>query len=294
MAESKRERRTSKNDKLYDTKNQKFNFEEFEDNLDDTFLVEYKNINRKRRSAKQKEINKALEKELKKETKEKQKKISNNKNKKSIIIVILLLLLLLFIPYHFISINRKPKVIEKEKKVTVIDDNYLFLGDSITEFYDLKKYYKNLPVVNSGISGNVTKDILNDMNERVYKYNPSKVFLLIGTNDLEQEVSKDEIENNIEKIVKGIKENRPYAKIYVESIYPVEEENAGKRKNKDIKEINKNIEKMCKKEHVDYIDMYSKLKDEDDKLKDEYSKDGLHISNKGYEEITKEIKKYLK
>jgi lysophospholipase L1-like esterase len=132
------------------------------------------------------------------------------------------------------------------------------------------------------------------MNERVYKYNPSKVFLLIGTNDLEQEVSKVEIENNIEKIVKGIKENRPYAKIYVESIYPVEEENAGKRKNKDIKEINKNIEKMCKKEHVDYIDMYSKLKDDDDKLKEKYSKDGLHISNKGYEEITKEIKKYLK
>ncbi len=294
MTENKQSRRTSKNDKLYDTKNQKFNFEEFEDNLDDTFLVEYKNINRKRRSAKQKEINKALEKELKKETKEKPKKISNNKNKKSIIIVILLLLLLLFIPYHFISINKKPKVIEKEKKVTVIDDNYLFLGDSITDFYDLKKYYKNLPVVNSGISGNVTKDILNDMNERVYKYNPSKVFLLIGTNDLEQEVSKDEIISNIEKIVKGIKENRPYAKIYVESIYPVEEENAGKRKNKDIKEINKNIEKMCKKEHVDYIDMYSKLKDDDDKLKEEYSKDGLHISNKGYEEITKVIKTYLK
>ena len=97
-----------------------------------------------------------------------------------------------------------------------------------------------------------------------------------------------------EVLVKGIKENRPYAKIYVESIYPVEEENAGKRKNKDIKEINKNIEKMCKKEHVDYIDMYSKLKDGDDKLKEEYSKDGLHISNKGYEEITKVIKTYLK
>ena len=65
------------------------------------------------------------------------------------------------------------------------DDNFLFLGDSITDFYPLEEYYDNLPVVNSGISGNKTTDILNDMETRVYQYNPTKVFLLIGTNDLD-------------------------------------------------------------------------------------------------------------
>ena len=54
--------------------------------------------------------------------------------------------------------------------------NYLFLGDSITDFYDLDEYYKDLPVVNSGVSGNTTADILNDMKNRVYNYNPSKYF----------------------------------------------------------------------------------------------------------------------
>ena len=47
-----------------------------------------------------------------------------------------------------------------------VPDNYLFLGDSITDFYDLDKYYKDLPVVNSGISGNTIDDILKDMKKR--------------------------------------------------------------------------------------------------------------------------------
>ena len=87
--------------------------------------------------------------------------------------------------------------------------NYLFLGDSITDFYDLDKYYEGLPVVNSGISGNTTEDILSNMDSRVYNYNPSKVFLLIGTNDLLRDKSVEEITENIEIIVNNIRKNEP-------------------------------------------------------------------------------------
>jgi len=39
--------------------------------------------------------------------------------------------------------------------------------------------------------------------------------------------------------------------------------------------------------------MYSLLEDKDGNLKLEYTKEGLHMSDKGYEVITKELKKYM-
>lgn len=223
----------------------------------------------------------------------------------SLVISFLVIVVLFgFIIYHFTGFNHK-KVEVKIKTVekTVVDDNYLFLGDSITDFYDLEKFYPDMPVVNSGISGHTTQDILNDMENRVYKYNPSKVFIVIGINDLAREVKVDDIVDNIKKIVNNIQENRPYCEIYLESVYPINRTDddkidkgvvTDKRKNEDVREINKKLKEFSKKEKITYIDMYSILKDDDDNLKIEYTTEGLHISEEGYKVITEEIKKYLK
>lgn len=230
----------------------------------------------------------------------------NNKILNFCLMVSILISVLLFgfIVYHFTSFNHKKVEVDvKTIKNIVIDDNYLFLGDSITDFYDLEKFYPDMPVVNSGISGNTTQDILDDMENRVYRYNPSKVFIVIGINDLSRRKSVDEIVDNIKEIVNKIQENRPYCKIYLESVYPVNTTENDKinmstvtenRKNEDIKKINEELKKFSKEEKITYIDMFNLLKDEDDNLKLEYTTEGLHISEKGYEVITKEIMKYLK
>ena len=193
-------------------------------------------------------------------------------------------------------------VVEKEKEEVVkteiiVDDNYLFVGDSITARYDLDKYYNGMPVVNSGVSSNKTTDILNDMNNRIYKYNPSKVILLIGTNDYSRLSNSDTVKN-IGKIIDGIKDNREYADIYVQSIYPVNKEisksTVGDRNNEDISEMNSDIKKLCKEKSVSYINMYDLLVDDDGNLDDDYTKDGLHLDSDGYEVVTEEIMKILK
>ena len=215
-----------------------------------------------------------------------------------IVIIILVVCFLGFIIFHYTTFNHhKVKVVTKIKEVEKVPDNYLFLGDSITDFYDLDKYYKDLPVVNSGISGNITDDILKDMKKRVYQYNPSKVFLLIGTNDLIRDKSNEEIVEGVEKIIKGIKENRPKAEIYLESIYPVNYKLSPRmvnvRKNDDIKEINEKLEDYCEDNDITYIDMYDLLKDDDDNFDSIYTDDGLHPNDEGYETITKKLKKYI-
>lgn len=191
------------------------------------------------------------------------------------------------------------KVIEEvvEEKI-VVDDNYVFLGDSIFERYALEEFYKDMPVINSGVSGNKTIDILNNMNDRVYRYNPSKVILMIGTNDYSS-ISNEDTVKNIGKIIDGIKTNRPYAEIYVQSIYPVNKNvNDGvsvkERNNEDINTMNEGIKKLCKEKEVTYMNIYDLLIDEDGNLKESYTEDGLHVNDDAYEIITKEVMAIMK
>ena len=236
--------------------------------------------------------------------------VYEEKNKSTLIIVLLTIACLFFISfiaYHYLFFDHseKVKVVTKKEEVVekVVDNNYLFLGDSITEQYDLKEYYEDYPVVNSGVSGDFTSSIVENMKKRVYDYNPSKVFLLIGINDLRNGKDVSEIVSNTKEIIELIKENRPYSEIYLESIYPINKTDDDKISdsvrdiefdNEKIIEVNDLLKDLAKDEKITYVDLYNKLIDDDGNLNISYTKDGLHISSEGYECITKELMKYIK
>ena len=179
---------------------------------------------------------------------------------------------------------------------------YLFLGDSITSKYELQKYYSNYPVINSSIGGNRTIDILENLDNRVYKYNPDKVIILIGINDLANNQSTDYVFENIRKISYDIQKKFPKCKIYIQSIYPVNSEWKKQAPDyspsleeilKRINEVNNKLKDYCKKNKYKYIDAYSVLANNDGSLKDLYTIDGIHLSDEGYKIITYTIKKEI-
>ena len=238
--------------------------------------------------------------------------VDKKDNKKQLLVLILVVsivlnsVLLLVINNKNNSINKLNDNLENKKnnykeEIKSVKDNYanyLFLGDSITEYYDLDKYFPNMPVVNSGVAGDTTDDILSDMKGRVYDYNPSKVLILIGTNDLLEDKTNEEIVDNIKKIVEVIKENRKEAEIYLESIYPVNEEIDKKlvepRDNGDINEINEKLEEYANDEGITFINTHELLVDEDNLLNEDYTDDGLHLNDEGYEVVSEALIKYLK
>lgn len=177
----------------------------------------------------------------------------------------------------------------------------LFLGDSLTYNYKINEFFEGYKTFNSGISGNKTTDILNDLENRVYKYNSTKVFLLIGINDLKNGISNDEVLNNIEIIIKKIKENSKDTIIYVESLYPISDEKdkknikkiVPKTDNNEIKETNKKLNELCKKYNIKYINVYDKLLNDKGSLKKDYTTDGLHLNDLGYFKVTKVLEKYV-
>ena len=206
------------------------------------------------------------------------------------------LILCLGIAFGFFT---KEKIVTKEveKEVQVVPDNYLFLGDSLTDYFDLETYFPGQPVVNSGITGNTTDQILASMKTRVYDYNPSKIFLLIGTNDLRDGKSQEAVVQNIEKIIEEIQTNRKQAEIFVESLYPVNasvSSAVGVRSNETIQNINAQLQEYCKEKDLTYIDLYAKLQDEQGNLQTQYTVDGLHLSDAGYQIVAKVLQEYLK
>lgn len=225
------------------------------------------------------------------------KLIKENNKLKNILLALILLLIIIITIFVALVNNHYKNVYHGPKEVKVInnvlDSNYVFLGDSITECYDLDKFFENYQVINSGVSGYTTKNILDKLPKMVYRYNPSKIFLLIGTNDIYKEKSQEEIINNISKIIDGIKENRKYAKLYIESIYPINSAKEKKRTNKEINEINKKIKALCKEKKVTYLNIGKLLMDDNKELRSDFSNDGLHLNDAAYQVITDEIKKYL-
>ena len=226
-----------------------------------------------------------------------------------VIVLIVLIISLFSLAYYKSKDNEKKMEIKRvqEEKIKKLEKrerakykDIVFLGDSLIDFYDLDKYY-DIEIVNSGVAGWTTDDILDNLDEKVFKYYPKKLLLLIGTNDLNAGKDTDYIVNNIKKIIKSVKEKRPYTKIYIESLYPVNNTKSGKinldvvgvRNNDDIQKINTSLNKYCKKNNYVYINMYDELIDDDNNLKLEYTNEGLHMSDKGYDVITRKLKKYV-
>ena len=223
------------------------------------------------------------------------------KNLKSLVIFIgasfmlLVGILLCINEQKIIDMNYK---LEKIERYTYNKESIVFLGDSITSRCNLNKYFPNYNVYNSGIAGNMTKDILGDMENRIFVYNPTKVFILIGTNDLVYSgLDNDGIKNNIEEIINKIYEKNSNTKIYLESIYPVNnslnKEIVETRTNDNIKNLNNKIEKICDNNKCTYINMYDNLTDKNGNMKRIYTVDGLHLNKIGYKVVASKLTKYL-
>ena len=80
-------------------------------------------------------------------------------------------------------------------------NNYVFLGDSLTFGYGVKPK-DNWVIINKGINGNTTADMLFRFDEDVIANTPKTLFIMGGTNDLLSNRSVSSIVSNIELMIK--------------------------------------------------------------------------------------------
>lgn len=174
----------------------------------------------------------------------------------------------------------------------------IFLGNSITNGGEWAELLRNPHAKNRGISGDTTQGVL-DRLSTITKGKPSKIFLLIGTNDLSRGKSVDEVAKNVEKIVERVKRESPKTKLYVQSVFPVSPKFnkflGHMNRQKDIAALNAKIKAVAARHGVKYIDVYKSLViPSTDVMNPEYTNDGLHLLGKGYQKWVEVLKPYLK
>lgn len=190
--------------------------------------------------------------------------------------------------------NRLQQLVSENVKAP--ESSIVFVGDSITEFFPLKKYLgRDLPLLNRGIAGTDTQWLLEHMKEQTLSVMPSKLFLMIGVNDIGKGRDQSEIIGNISELLNQIRINTYGSEIFLISILPVNEdvkyaEKVKMRKNQVIKKVNNQLNEFL---GVEFVDLYPILLDEEEQLSEIYTTDGLHLNQDGYEKIAEALKPYL-
>ena len=171
-----------------------------------------------------------------------------------------------------------------------IDVDVAFFGDSITRGGDFQDYFTNVKCINLGYSG----DSLTGMQNRIgmlSAVSPEKTFIMGGINGLQGRPINLSIEE-YESLLTCIQKELPYSEIYVQSILPVNS-SLNENSNEKIRETNVQLEQLCNKMNIKYIDLYEKYDQNGEGLPKEWTKDGIHLQDSAYIYWYDEISKYI-
>ena len=181
-------------------------------------------------------------------------------------------------------------------KLSITSKDIVFIGNSITNGAEWNELFPQKRVKNRGISGDTSEGVF-DRLDAVVKGKPAKIFILIGVNDISQEIKVETIVLNMKRIVEKIQKESPKTKIYIQSILPVNpdfEMFKGHMKPELIKEINQQYQNIAKEYNVNYINLYPHFLEEGtDRMNEKYTNEGLHLLGEGYLLWSKIIKPYL-
>lgn len=170
---------------------------------------------------------------------------------------------------------------KKEKRV-------VFMGNSITEKWSMIDYSffeQNPLIINRGISGQTTSQMLIRFRPDVIALKPKVVVILAGTNDIAENqgpATLEQIAGTIYSMAELAKEHK--IKVVLCSVLPAnsyswreEIEPADK-----IIALNELIKAYAKKNKLIYVDFYPAMVNNDKGLKKEYGRDSVHPNLEGY------------
>ncbi len=160
----------------------------------------------------------------------------------------------------------------------------VFLGDSLTESFDLIKHFGRDDLRNRGMSGNLTDHVLYRL-EEITNAKPKVVFLMIGINDLYQGHNPEAVFDNIVTIIDRINLSSPGTLCYIQSILPINEGKllSGGRINMSVYQMNSRLEGLCKsKAQLKYVNLHIDFLNQKGQMDSQYTYDGVHLTPEGY------------
>jgi lysophospholipase L1-like esterase len=175
----------------------------------------------------------------------------------------------------------------------------VFIGDSHTDFFQWPQYFRRRSCANQGISGDTTDGVLKRL-DQVRKDTPDKVFLMIGINDLRRGRTVGQTERGYREIVQRLIRENPQARIFIQTIFPVNDKKYPLYfpqdpvvLNREINQINRWIAGLAKHESQLTLVDNRPILDRKGQLPAWMTVDGLHLSSRGYEKWTAYLTRYV-
>ncbi len=185
-----------------------------------------------------------------------------------------------FIPEH-----RQPRL-DQFAKEPIVTGRIIFLGNSITEMGNWKKVTGDTTVINRGIGGDITYGVLKRLKD-ITDRKPSKLFILLGINDIGKDIPDAVIADNYLKIVREVHSKCPETKIYVQSILPLNPTLPHFPQHYDKEEhvlsVNKLLKANAEAGNYTFVDIFHLFVDADGRLNSQLTYEGLHLKPPAFE-----------
>ena len=190
----------------------------------------------------------------------------------------------------------------------VREGQILFVGSSLMEQFPIYELLldRQLPytIYNRGIGGFTTQELLESMDVCVYALKPGKIFINIGTNDLNApDYDEKALIARYRQILQGIRAHLPQAKLYMMAYYPVNpvvaecnpyiKEALKARTNARISSANTSVSRLAEEVGATFIDCNAGITDAQGNMKAEYSIEGMHMYGDGYAPVLEALLPYL-
>ena len=182
---------------------------------------------------------------------------------------------------------------ENEKRV-------VFMGDSITEEWSklYPIYFENRSYINRGIGGQTTPQMLIRFKQDVVDLMPTVVVILAGTNDIAGNTGP----SNVKMITDNIFSMATIAtandiQVVLSSVLPVHRYDWSPEivnPPSTIDAVNECLKEFSESNGLYYLDYFSEMVDNRNGLKKEFTPDGVHPNEKGYELMSAIAEKKLK
>ena len=186
---------------------------------------------------------------------------------------------------------REAKIAQYERENAEYDDyevDVAFIGDSLTDGYDLSKYYPQYVTANRGIGGDTTFGLEERLQVSLFDLKPKVVVMLIGANNM------DSMFQNYESILQSLKQNLPESKVVLLSLTAMGGEHWG-RKNQLAAYNNVTVKLLAERYGYEFVDLYTPLYDVSIReVYEGYTVDGGHFTHEGYTVVTAQITPVLK
>lgn len=165
----------------------------------------------------------------------------------------------------------------------------VFLGDSITDFWNLASYFPGQPYINRGIGGQVTAQLLLRFTPDVVALRPAAVVILAGVNDVQgllQQETASQIEDHWQAMA-DIADAHGIAVVFgsllpVNDYTPAARDVVRERKPDELRALNAWLRAFCRRRHYAFADYAAVLADDRGAMRRDYTEDGIHPLAAGY------------